>query len=259
MFRSGMRWWFSASMTGLVIGATTWFLIKKWQAENPVPPEPTEQIAAANNDQLSDAVPTESKETDDSATPEAKSKSSDDSVTSLPLQTDEQSVSSEASEPAASSNTDAAESEALNPEPDSASDDSVEADSLEEKGSDADQEANEPSSPNEEAIRAAVQAWAKAWSDQDVERYISSYSEEYKADQKSHAAWIKNRSTRLKRPKWIRVDVGPLSLEPSADNEVIVTFWQIYRASNYQDETQKRLMLREESGQWKIVQEQSNP
>jgi hypothetical protein len=271
MFRSGIRWWFSAAMTGLVIGATAWFLIKKWQAENPAQPEPAQQLASApstaeSQEAISNESPKEEMvaapdvaEPDIAESPEPQAVEPLEDVEGQPVPPkDQESAESIDTEPTQEANSQLSET-IISP----AATTHEEASDVQESAGRHNVEtpkATDPKMTAEADITEAVSIWAKAWSAQDVDQYTSIYSADYKGDASSHAAWVKSRATRLKRPKWIRVDIGPLSFNHLDAAHVEVTFWQVYRASNYQDETQKSLQLRLDGDQWRITQEVStNP
>jgi hypothetical protein len=263
MFRSVVRWWVSAAMTGLIIGATTWFLFEKWQTENAPLSQSEDQIVdtSIQKDQTADAVEADivSNESVDEAEAELEadpSHSKNDPVFVEenevdPLPSNDLALNQNLQSENSVDTSGAAEETSI------ATEAPTSTEIVESKLSDTDNvETDDLSSEKAEAqVTEAVRVWAKAWMDQDIDRYIAAYHSEYKGDSRSHEAWVKNRSIRLKRPKWIRVDLGPITFTHLDSTQVEITFWQVYRASNYQDEVQKRLVLSKEGDAWRIVVE----
>lgn len=119
----------------------------------------------------------------------------------------------------------------------------------------------EPLSLSEKAeVVALIERWSRAWQQQNVDEYFSMYSHGYSAyRQMSSKEWRLWRTSRLKRPVWISIEIGPVTVERKEREETEVelhaTFWQLYRSPGYQDDTLKRLILRQEEGGWKITDE----
>ena len=119
----------------------------------------------------------------------------------------------------------------------------------------------EPLSLSEKAeVVALIERWSRAWQQQNVDEYFSMYSHGYSAyRQMSSKEWRLWRTSRLKRPVWISIEIGPVTVERKEREETEVelhaTFWQPYRSPGYQDDTLKRLILRQEEGGWKITDE----
>jgi tetratricopeptide (TPR) repeat protein len=102
---------------------------------------------------------------------------------------------------------------------------------------------------------AAVEGWAKAWSDKDVAGYLASYAPEFEVPGGvSRAAWEKERSDRIQKPKSIEVTVKVLSAQAS-DNEATVTIRQSYKSDTLKSNNTKTLKLVKAGDRWLIKQE----
>jgi tetratricopeptide (TPR) repeat protein len=104
---------------------------------------------------------------------------------------------------------------------------------------------------------AAVQSWAKAWSAKDVKGYLAHYAPEFEVPGgASRAAWEKERSERIQRPKSIDVAVKILNAQAS-DNEATVTFRQAYKSDTLKTNNTKTLKLVRSGDRWLIKQERA--
>jgi hypothetical protein len=107
------------------------------------------------------------------------------------------------------------------------------------------------------AVKEVIVEWVQAWSNQSVSSYLSFYHEDYSGRKEmSPDEWRRWRVNRLMDPLWIRIEVGPISVE-ALEGRVRASFWQIYRSPNYQDETLKELLLKRSGNRWVIVDETS--
>jgi tetratricopeptide (TPR) repeat protein len=110
----------------------------------------------------------------------------------------------------------------------------------------------------EHEISTALNHWVDAWSAKDSQAYINSYVENYRPDKNTtHTAWVKQRQSRLARPKWIKVSIDKVQYFILDANRVAVQLRQRYRSDTYNDVTQKELVLIRVDGSWKIEQENS--
>ncbi len=112
--------------------------------------------------------------------------------------------------------------------------------------------------PSLSPITEAVNTWAKCWSEQDVSCYLAAYSAEFApASGASLESWKASRTKKVSAPASITVKLGPLELIESRESQVTVKFEQTYQSSTYADKSLKTLVLANEAGAWKIVQETS--
>lgn len=107
-------------------------------------------------------------------------------------------------------------------------------------------------------LKSVLQAWAEAWSRKDLQAYVNGYVKGYRPDQTmSHAHWLKQREQRLRRPKWIKVQLDEMAFFELDKDRVAVQLRQSYQSNRYQDVGRKELLLQRQDGQWKILQERS--
>ena len=107
-------------------------------------------------------------------------------------------------------------------------------------------------------ILNAVKSWAKAWSDQRVDAYIDSYTTDFKPLQyKNREYWEAQRRKRLSKPSSISIQLSNIQISLAEDGTATATFVQIYKSPTFSDNVRKTLILRQESGGWKISSETS--
>lgn len=101
-----------------------------------------------------------------------------------------------------------------------------------------------------------VNRWAKAWSARDAAGYLSYYAKSFKTpDGESREAWEKVRRARVSGPKSISVGIASPKVEVG-NGTAAVTFRQTYRSDRFTSTGTKTLTLVNESGKWRIQQEQ---
>ncbi len=104
---------------------------------------------------------------------------------------------------------------------------------------------------------AAVESWAKAWSAKDVKGYLGHYAPEFEVPGgAARAAWEKERSERIQKPKHIDVSVKVLNAQ-AADNEATVTVRQSYKSDTLKSNSTKTLKLVKSGDRWLIKQERT--
>ena len=108
---------------------------------------------------------------------------------------------------------------------------------------------------DEKTVIALLQAWAKAWSDQDAESYIGFYHADYAPSDMSRAEWMEQRRERLKRPKWIKVQLSNFQLQSKPQQGWRVLLEQSYKTNSYSDLMRKEFILKNDNGQWSIIDE----
>jgi len=110
----------------------------------------------------------------------------------------------------------------------------------------------------ESAIINTLEQWAREWSRQNVNGYIAHYASSFISENgQDIQAWREYRAPRISSPEWIEVEITDLEIEFTDANNAQADFRQIYDASNYSDESFKRLILIRESDEWKIHRELS--
>lgn len=105
-----------------------------------------------------------------------------------------------------------------------------------------------------DAAIAFVKNWAAAWAAKDVEGYLASYARDFKPAELSRADWEVIRKKRIRQPDFIRVDIvdPQVSLE---NNRFQIGFIQKYASSQFSDSTRKTLLLVNEDGKLRILEE----
>lgn len=105
-------------------------------------------------------------------------------------------------------------------------------------------------------VEETLMAWAQAWSKQDSEAYLSFYSGAFDPPENlSSTAWANQRKKRLVAPTFIRITLSKIETTALDNKFVSVSFTQHYRSDRYSDTTRKLLLLKNEEGQWRILQE----
>jgi tetratricopeptide (TPR) repeat protein len=105
------------------------------------------------------------------------------------------------------------------------------------------------------AVAAAIDAWARAWSAKDVKGYLAAYAADFETPGgESRAAWEKQRTERIERPKSIEVTVNIQSITVDGDKAVAV-IRQAYRSDTFKSNSTKTLQLVKAGGKWAIRQE----
>lgn len=117
-------------------------------------------------------------------------------------------------------------------------------------------EANKPNVIGADSqVLDAVERWAKAWSNQDIKGYLGSYSKSFDPPGRmSRDTWEKQREERIVGKESIRVVVENPLITISGD-EAVVKFRQGYYSNRLNNVSNKTLVLKAESGSWKIVGE----
>jgi hypothetical protein len=108
-------------------------------------------------------------------------------------------------------------------------------------------------------VEPAVLAWANAWSGQRVDDYLEFYANEFvPPDRLSRDEWETQRFTRLRKPAWIKIELGDFRQRSIGRDRVSVTFSQAYSSDTFSDTVDKTLELVWEEGAWKIAKEDSS-
>lgn len=138
-------------------------------------------------------------------------------------------------------------------------------------GGDEKPEVVEPSQSGEEAaeddtegVEGFIQDWALTQNKSDFDAYSDTYSKDFEGVRRSRgskdrsfdrAGWLKDRRRMFLKGQ--RVDVESLKIEPGDKEGVFeVTFEQKWQSRTYADRGQKRLEVRREGSEWKIVREE---
>lgn len=101
----------------------------------------------------------------------------------------------------------------------------------------------------------AANDWAAAWSARDLNKYLGYYSADFepltRADKED---WKRFRAERLDKPQ-ISVTLDRMQVRQLTSDSCEVMFEQQYRSSDYSDDVAKKLVLKREGKDWKIIRE----
>jgi tetratricopeptide (TPR) repeat protein len=112
-----------------------------------------------------------------------------------------------------------------------------------------------PASGEKAAVTATIEAWAKAWSAKDVKGYLAAYAPDFETPAgEARAAWEKQRTERIERPKSIEVTVKVQSVTVEGDAATAVVR-QSYRSDTLKTNSTKTIKFAKVAGKWLIKQE----
>ena len=107
---------------------------------------------------------------------------------------------------------------------------------------------------NANLIKTLVFEWAEAWSKKEFENYINFYSKNFKNKRaKSFDDWSKYREPRVKRTGKIKLSITKIKVDVLADGIAEVSFNQRYQSGSTRLFTRKKMRLKKEAQNWKIV------
>ena len=99
-----------------------------------------------------------------------------------------------------------------------------------------------------------IQGWRRDWAKKRLDRYMSYYSSRFLSRRKDWQDWKAHKARLAKKYKEIRVEIE--NLQPfQNDGIVLAKFNQRYSTPVFESYGEKRLYLRQNSNQWKIVGE----
>ena len=107
---------------------------------------------------------------------------------------------------------------------------------------------------SDDLIKKLIVEWAEAWSKKEFETYINFYSKNFKNKRaKSFDDWSKYREPRVKRTGKIRLSITKIKVDILADGMAKVSFNQRYQSGSTRLFTRKKMRLKKEEQNWKIV------
>lgn len=112
------------------------------------------------------------------------------------------------------------------------------------------------------SILAALEQWRQDWESLDVERYLSHYHRDFWNASHTLNSWkarkrLVARNKTYQRVKLTNVSVLAYPKKDELDPMVVVRFRQHYDSNNYKGDINKRLYLRKQGGDWRILYEGS--
>jgi len=105
------------------------------------------------------------------------------------------------------------------------------------------------------ALQDVIDRWAQAWRSKDVETYLGQYSVNFPGTVREHNRWVKERTQRLKAPRYIELELGDPVIVSQDEQSATVSFDQLYKSNLFTDRVRKILRLEREQNEWKIVAE----
>jgi len=103
-------------------------------------------------------------------------------------------------------------------------------------------------------IKTIIDGWLTAWSSKDIKRYGDYYTSDFRSQNMNKKAWLVYKDQLNKKYDYIRISKSKLKIKPVKD-KYIVSFQQAYKSNTYQATGMKKLILKDEDGQWKIYRE----
>jgi len=105
-----------------------------------------------------------------------------------------------------------------------------------------------------DSIRKLVFEWAEAWSKKEFETYIDFYSVDFKnKTANSFDEWRNYRKPRVKRKGKIKLTITKIEVNVASDNLAEVSFDQRYQSGSTRLFTRKKMRMKKEEKNWKIV------
>ncbi len=109
--------------------------------------------------------------------------------------------------------------------------------------------------PDTARINAFIDQWRTDWASANIDAYLARYADNFQpSNGLSREQWLVQRRQRISKAGKIHVEIeGARSTQENG--EITVEFLQRYRAANFADQVNKRLILQEDGGRLMIVQE----
>jgi murein L,D-transpeptidase YafK len=104
-------------------------------------------------------------------------------------------------------------------------------------------------------VGTIIYAWANAWKEKDFDTYMSFYSPEFQSGKFDYNQWMKKKSKVFKRRGIISLEVFYLGIFIK-NNHAYVSFIQKYEDVHLADIGEKKMVLVQSQGTWKIVSEE---
>jgi len=106
------------------------------------------------------------------------------------------------------------------------------------------------------ALEQAVNKWVAAWQDKELNAYFASYHTGFVPRyQDSQDEWRRNRRRVISNAEWIRLEMTEFRFIGMEADMLEVQFWLRYESPTYGDNTLKKLLMQQEEGEWRIMEE----
>ncbi len=106
-------------------------------------------------------------------------------------------------------------------------------------------------------IGVMIADWLDAWSSKDMNRYGSHYAEDFRSQGMNLKAWLAYKNQLNQKYDYIRVSKKNEPVIRKSGEMLSVSFVQLYESDAFRSVGLKQLVLKHESGQWKIYRETS--
>jgi murein L,D-transpeptidase YafK len=107
-------------------------------------------------------------------------------------------------------------------------------------------------------VGAVIYAWANAWKNKDTKSYLSFYSPSFHSKDLNYPNWIKRKTKLFKRSGAISLEIFYLSVFIK-NGHAHVSFIQKYKDGYHSDVGEKKMVLVNSQGTWKITSEEWKP
>lgn len=107
-------------------------------------------------------------------------------------------------------------------------------------------------------VGSVIYAWANAWKNKETESYLSFYSPSFHSEDLNYSTWIQRKTKLFKRLGTISLEIFYLSVYIK-DNYAHVSFIQKYKDAYHSDVGEKKMVLVNSQGTWKITSEEWKP
>lgn len=105
-----------------------------------------------------------------------------------------------------------------------------------------------------ENLEALIEGWRNSWQDKDIEKYSSFYGRQFFIGGQDLQGWKEYKTRLAKQYDYIRVDIDNLQIFKN-NGLVLAMFNQHFKTPTLETFGQKRLFLKKNSEQWKIIAE----
>ncbi|MFP3929214.1 MAG: hypothetical protein ACLFUP_09935, partial [Desulfobacteraceae bacterium] len=99
-----------------------------------------------------------------------------------------------------------------------------------------------------------VEEWQRSWEEKRIERYMAFYADDFHSKGMDRSQWREYKAGLARKYDWIDVDIDNLRILRH-DGTVLAKFNQYYRTGLFDSRGEKRLYLRKNSEDWKIIGE----
>ncbi|MDH5180071.1 MAG: L,D-transpeptidase family protein [Gammaproteobacteria bacterium] len=111
-----------------------------------------------------------------------------------------------------------------------------------------------------ESVLSALEKWRADWESMDVEAYLSHYDNDFWSNSHTLKSWAARKRLVAQGKTWQKVKLSDISLlaypdKTGTDPMVVARFRQRYTSNNYQGDLSKRIYLRKQGSEWRILYE----